>query len=308
MVGEPERCAACGAADLIPHMKVAGEVGAQGMIPTTKQFGKALGDIVRCPACGHMQLDRFPGEAELNAAYAEAASDDYLAEEAGQRASFASVLRRIERFRSAGAILDVGCWVGFLLAEARERGWRECVGVEPSSFASRYARERLGLDVLDEDLLAAELPEAHFDVAVMGDVLEHLAQPGEALERIASLLKPGGLIALTLPDAGSRIARLLGPRWWSVLPTHVHYFTRTSAVTMLERHGYQPLYVGTDPRSFTVRYYLDKGSGYLPGLSRRLIATAEALGVAERIWTPDFRDRMLLLARRPDPLLQPRVI
>lgn len=304
MVGEAERCAACSSGGLVPHLRVAAELGEQGLIPTTKQFGEALGDIVRCPACGHMQLDRFPAEAELDAAYAEAASDDYLLEEAGQRAGFASVLRRIERYSPAGAILDVGCWVGFLLAEARERGWRECVGVEPSSFASAYAREHLGLDVRSERLLAAELPESHFDVIVMGDVLEHLVRPGEALDRIASLLRPGGLIALALPDAGSRIARLLGRRWWSVIPTHVQYFTRASAATLVQAHGYQPLFVGTDPKSFTVRYYLDKASFYLPGRSRAPIAAAEMLGLAERIWTPDFRDRMLLLARRPDPLLR----
>jgi SAM-dependent methyltransferase len=291
-------CTACGAASLTPHMQVAGDIGADGLIPTTKEFGTALGDIVRCGECGHMQLDRFPSDAELDAAYAEAASDDYVEEEAGQRYSFASVLERIERYApERGRLLDVGCWVGFLLAEARERGWRECVGIEPSEFASRYARERLGLDVRTEELFTADLEHGHFDVVVMGDVLEHLTRANAALERIAELLRPGGLVALELPDAGSRVARLLGPRWWSVIPTHIHYFTRGSAATMLRRHAYEPLYVATDPKSFTVRYYLDKGGGYLPGLSNALIQGAEGVGVAERMWTPDFRDRMLMVAR-----------
>jgi hypothetical protein len=69
---------------------------------------------------------------------------------------------------------------------------------------------------------------------------------------------------------------------------------------MLARHGFRPLYVGTDPKSFTVRYYLDKGGGYLPGLSRALVSGAERFGVADRIWTPDFRDRMLVIARVED--------
>ena len=294
----PGLCAACGSAALESHLSVGGEIGADGLIPTTKEFGTALGDIVRCSACGHMQLDRFPSEAELDAAYAEAASDDYVEEEAGQRHSFRAVLERIERFApDRGALLDVGCWVGFLLAEARERGWRECVGIEPSAFASEHARRRLDLDVRTEDLFAAELALDHWDVTVMGDVLEHLTRANAALERVAELLRPGGLLALELPDAGSRVARMLGPRWWSVIPTHVHYFTRHSAATMVARHGFEPLYVATDAKSFTVRYYLDKGGGYLPGVSRALIGAAERIGVAERMWTPDFRDRMLLIAR-----------
>jgi SAM-dependent methyltransferase len=294
-----DMCAACGSPALTLRMRVAGEAGEEGLIPTTKEFGTALADIVECAACGHMQLDRFPTDEELDAAYAVAESDAYVEEEAGQRHSFAAVLERIERYAPRReAILDVGCWVGFLLAEARDRGWTEAVGVEPSTFASDYARERLGLDVRTEELFTADLPTNHFDVVVMGDVLEHLTRANAALDRVAELLRPGGLIALELPDAGSRVARLLGPRWWSVIPTHVHYFTRQSAATILRRHGYEPLYVATDPKSFTVRYYLDKGGGYLPGVSRALVRGAEALGVADNMWTPDFRDRMLVIARK----------
>jgi len=293
-------CNACGSARLVRHLQVAGEIGAEGLIPTTKEFGTALGNIVRCEDCSHMQLDRFPSEEELDAAYAGAASDAYVEEEAGQRYSFASVLGRVERYaEDRGSLLDVGCWVGFLLAEARERGWRECIGIEPSTFASEYARDRLDLDVRTEELFTADLETQRFDVVVMGDVLEHLTQANAALHRVFDLLKPGGLIALELPDAGSRVARLLGPRWWSVIPTHIHYFTRDSAATMLRRHGYEPLYVATDPKSFTVRYYLDKGGGYLPGVSAALIRGAERLGVAQRMWTPDFRDRMVLIGRKP---------
>ena len=295
-----DRCAACGSSSLSVRMRVAGEAGAEGLIPTTKEFGTALGDIAECAGCGHMQLDRFPTDEELDAAYAVAESDAYVEEEAGQRHSFDGVLARIERYAPRrGAILDVGCWVGFLLAEAERRGWEEAIGIEPSAFASAYARDRLELDVRTEDLFTADLPTGHFDVVVMGDVLEHLTRANEALERVRELLRPGGVIALELPDAGSRIARLLGPRWWSVIPTHIHYFTRDSAATMVRRHGFEPLYVATDPKSFTVRYYLDKGGGYLPGVSKALIRGAESIGVADRMWTPDFRDRMLLIARRP---------
>jgi SAM-dependent methyltransferase len=292
-----EVCAACGGGELAPRMRVRGEAGPAGLIPTTKEFGTALGDIVGCRTCSHLQLDRFPSDERLAAAYAEAASDDYVAEEAGQRASFRSVLERIERHAERGAILDIGCWVGFLLAEARDRGWRRCVGLEPSLFASSYARSRLGLDVRTEELLGAELEDGSFDVVVMGDVLEHLTRANAALERVAALLRDGGILALELPDAGSRIARLLGRRWWSVIPTHVHYFTRRSAATILGRHRFRPLEVGTDPKSFTVRYYLEKGGGYLPGPSSALVRGAERVGIADRIWAPDFRDRMLVVAR-----------
>lgn len=306
-------CCACGAGGLVADLRVAGQMGAAGLAPTTDAFGVALSDLVRCTACGHRQLARMPSDSVLDAAYGEAAGEDYVEEEAGQRETARRALARIERWATAAGcrptgerapdpprLLDLGCWVGFLLAEARERGW-EGVGVEPSAFASAYARERLGLDVRREGLLEADLPGGSFDAAVLGDVIEHLPRPGEALDRLATLLRPDGprVAWLALPDAGSRVARAMGTRWWSVIPTHVQYFTRGSLATLLRRHGWEVLEVSTAPKAFTVRYYLERTGGYSPAAARALVRAARAAGVADRMWAPDFRDRMQVIARAP---------
>jgi SAM-dependent methyltransferase len=271
-------------------------MGSRGLIPTSRDFGTALGDIVRCPACGHMQLDVFPTDEELSAEYARASSDDYVEEAAGQRESARRMLAKVEGHVAPGRLLDLGPWVGFYMAEAESRGW-STLGVEPSTFAVGYARERLGLEVRNEDLYEVELPESGFDAVLMGDVLEHLTRTDDALERVKRWLAPGGVLVLLLPNAGSRLARVLGRRWWSVIPTHVHYFTPNSIERMLARHGFEVVHVSTDPKAFTVRYYLDKGGGYAPRLSRILVRGAEALGIADRMWAPDFRDRMTVIAR-----------
>jgi SAM-dependent methyltransferase len=279
-------------------MRVSGEMGEQGLIPTTDRFGTALSDIVMCSGCGHMQLEYFPSDEQLAEAYEEAESEDYVGEEAGQRATAAIALDRIERYTERGRLLDLGSWVGFLLAEARERGW-EATGVEPSAFASRYARERLGLDVIQADLFRAELPARAFQAVVLGDVIEHLIEPDRALARIAELLAPGGVVYMALPDAGSRVARLMGARWWSVIPTHVQYFTRASMETLLRRCSWEPLWIGTAPKVFTVGYYLGRIGGYSRPLGDALVSGARQLGVADKPWAPDFRDRMAVVARAP---------
>lgn len=289
-------CAACGSRTLIPHLKVAGDAGDAGLIPSTDRFGTALSDIVRCTRCGHMQLASFPGETLLAGAYADAASEDYVEEEAGQRETARRALALIERHAPRGALLDLGCWVGFLLAEARDRGW-STKGVEPSAFAQEYATEQLGLDVLHEELLTAALPASHFDAVVLGDVIEHLPAPGAALDRISELLAPGGVLWMALPDAGSRVAQVMGSRWWSVIPTHVQYFTRASIAALLDRAGWELMYVGTAPKAFTVRYYLQRVEGYSRPLAAALGRGAALAGAADRIWAPDFRDRMAVIAR-----------
>jgi SAM-dependent methyltransferase len=277
-------------------MKVAGAMGVQGLIPTTTQFGTALADIGRCADCDHKQLMPMPAEAVLESAYADASSEDYAEEEGGQRATADGILANIERHRAPGDLLDLGCWLGFLLSEGRRRGWRGR-GVEPSRFASEAARERFGLDVVTGDLLTVPLPVASFDAVMLGDVIEHLPDPGAAVDHIRTLLRDGGVLAMMLPDAGSLLARAMGRRWWSVIPTHVQFFTRASMCTLLERHGWEVLEIRTAPKAFTVRYYLERLEGYAPPVSRLLVRIARALRLAERTWAPDFRDRMLVLAR-----------
>lgn len=301
-------CAACGASGLVAHLKVAGDAGPDGLIPTTDRFGTALSDLVRCETCGHRQTEPMPADAVLQSAYSDAASEDYVGEEAGQRETARRALAQIEQHlvgdpRNGGPrrrrLLDLGCWVGFLLAEAADRGW-DAVGVEPSQFASAYARDHLGLDVRTGDLLTSPLPLHHYDAVVMGDVIEHLPRPGEALDRLAELLRPGGVAWMALPDAGSLLARGMGKRWWSVIPTHVQFFTRDSITTLLRRHGWTVLEIATAPKAFSVRYYLQRIGGYSPLAARLLVRGARRAGVAQRMWAPDFRDRMAVIARAPD--------
>lgn len=280
----------------MPHLGVRRGTG-HSLVATTTAYGSAPDDIVRCPACGHMQVGRFPDEAQLGEAYGDVAEAAYVEEQAGQRATAARTLWRIERHAGMGRLCDAGCWVGFLLAQARSRGW-EVLGVEPSRFASEYARSVVGVPVITGDIDSPELDEQRFDAIFLGDVIEHLPDPAAALRRLGALIEPGGVLCLALPDAGSRVARALGSRWWSVLPTHVQYFTRASMSRLLRDTGFGVEWVGTAPKGFTVRYYLERLGGYSRRLAAAAVRGAELLGLADRLVFPDFRDRMLVVARK----------
>ncbi len=293
-------CCACGGKRFTESYRVAGEVGEAGLIPTTVAYGTALADIVRCVGCGHRQLDPMPAADRLAALYEIAESADYVDQRAGQIATADRVLDRIEQFSGPGRIGDLGCWVGFLLIAAEARGWSG-QGVEPSQWAADYGRREHGLDVQCADLFNAELVPGSFDAIVLGDVIEHLVDPGAALDRIATLLAPGGVLALALPDAGSRLARLMGRRWWAVIPTHVQYFSRDSVSALLRAHRFGPLLIETQPKVFSVGYYLGRIGGYSERLGRIGVRVAARIGVAERLWAPDFGDRMLVIARLCEP-------
>lgn len=227
-------------------------------------------------------------------AYADAADPVSLREQKGQMTTARRALRQIEQITTPGVMCDVGCWTGSFLAEAEQRGWK-AVGIEPSSWAAERAGER-GLDVRNTDLDHADLPSHTFRLVVLGDVLEHLTDPGVALASTADLLDGTGVLYLTVPDAGSLLARLLGRRWWSVLPMHVQYFTRASMTRLLDEHGFEVVSMATHAKSFTAGYYAERLGGYQPAVRTAAVAGLRRLGVVDRQIAPDFRDRMAVIA------------
>ena len=293
------RCPICGGTTGDPRWRVpsvGGECGvdAESFRPSAASFGQTAARVLRCARCGHGSLESPPEPAALAVAYGEAADPVSLGEESGQVETGRRTMRALEAVVPVGRIADLGCWTGSLLVAARERGW-DTVGVEPSAWAVQRARER-GLDVRLGSLEQPDLAAGSCRAVALCDVLEHLADPGEALEQARGLLEPGGAILVTLPDAGSLLARVMGARWWSVLPMHVQYFTRGSVRQLLEQHGFTILVTATHPKVFTARYYAHRLSGYNDRWGRTAVRAVERIGLAERLVAPNFRDRLLVVA------------
>lgn len=293
-------CPACGAVASVPRWPRRGtrtqEQSSDTFVPSSDQFGATVGSLRRCTACGHAALEQPPVAGTFDDTYKDAADEISLSEEAGQVLTASRDLAEIERWVAPGRLLDVGCWTGSLLVAARERGW-EAEGIEPSAWAVDRARER-GCTVVHGTLDDADLTGSYRAV-VACDVIEHLVDPLSMVTQLTDALEPGGVLLLTVPDAGSRLARVLGPRWWSVLPMHLQYFTRASMERVLARGGLQVLGSRTHPKAFSASYYADRLAAFLPVGGRAVSTVVDRLGVADRMVAPDLRDRLAIVAQKP---------
>jgi SAM-dependent methyltransferase len=133
-------------------------------------------------------------------------------------------------------VLDVGCRTGALTQYYA--GGNDVVGVDVDRDALERARERLGIVTLWADAEEG-LPfdDASFDVVVMGELLEHLADPAAAVENVRRVLRPGGAFVGSVPNAfrlKSRLAYARGryPVDWD--PTHLQLFTPEALRRLLE--------------------------------------------------------------------------
>jgi 2-polyprenyl-3-methyl-5-hydroxy-6-metoxy-1,4-benzoquinol methylase len=137
-------------------------------------------------------------------------------------------------------VLDVGC--GFATTSQYLKGNR-VTGIESSPEAVKVARTRIDR-VVERDLQDFDPSIGTFDVIIFADVLEHLAWPIGILKKYLTLLKPGGTVIVSLPNVGLwsvRMQHLLGRFEYEetgVLDhTHLRFFTRRSALRMLDEAG-----------------------------------------------------------------------
>ena len=135
--------------------------------------------------------------------------------------------------------LDYGCGKGNLGVVAREFGWIP-KGVEADPQGCEEALRNLGAGVYRnlDDLLQAE-PSARFDLITLWQVIEHLRTPWLDLERLRPLLKLGGIVVISTPNADGLRAHMLRRRsecYQNV--THFYYFGPSSMMAVLHRSGF----------------------------------------------------------------------
>lgn len=136
-------------------------------------------------------------------------------------------------------LLDVGCSSGAFLMSACRLGFR-AEGVEPSADAAHTARSA-GLAVFTGYLEQARFPDASFDAVTLIEIVEHLRDALALLTECARILKPGGVMLITTPNAHSWTARAMGARWAGFslndMGGHISFFNPQSMRILATRCG-----------------------------------------------------------------------
>ena len=152
---------------------------------------------------------------------------------------------RLAHLRSAGALtpgrlLDVGAGRGRFVAQAREAGWY-AHGIEPSRRGIAAARA-IGIELVEGTIDDVDVPPGSLDAATLWHVLEHVDDPGAALERIAGWLRPGGVLLVGVPNLASVQAVIGAARWYHLdVPRHRTHFTVQGLEALLRAHGLEPV-------------------------------------------------------------------
>lgn len=138
------------------------------------------------------------------------------------------------------SLLDVGCGTGNFLIAAWNAGYA-VTGAELDPEAARFASHFCGeacVFPLSLESFVQRHPGRRFDVVTFFEVLEHQSDPSHFLNCVISVLKPGGFIALSVPN---RARWLTGIDPIDYPPNHFLRWDLSSLRSFLESHGFELL-------------------------------------------------------------------
>ncbi len=231
-------------------------------------------EIIECVRCGFRHVVPLPTVDSLIETYATEYYRDekpaYLIH-AGEDYEWATLnyrdrLDMLTAHLSVGqrSLLDIGSGPGLFLKFAADCGWR-VHGIDPSIQAAAHTRE-MGLPVTQAFFGSENVGDlGTFDVVHMNNMLEHVPNPRELVEKASTHLSENGLICIGVPNDYNPLQEALRDKggfdpWWIVPSHHLNYFTFDSLNRLLTAAGFRVL---SQTTSFPMELFLLMGDNYV---------------------------------------------
>jgi len=147
-----------------------------------------------------------------------------------------------------GRLFDIGCGVGNFIVAARSQGF-DVTGIDWDTKAIQIGKEVLGLEKIFP-ISIEEYTEKNsgeiFDVVSFFEVLEHQDDPVGFLSQVRRLVKPGGYIALSVPNR-NRFQKGLDTT--DLPPNHLTRWNPKALTGFLRGHGFEIISCREEPLS-----------------------------------------------------------
>lgn len=199
-----------------------------------------------CTACGHEFAEGYFDDAALALIFSESNAGQQVGEGYEQaRWIAARMVQRVARHVGEGRWLDVGFGNAALVFTADEFGY-EAVGLDLREQEVATLR-RLGFEAhcrLMEDFETSE----PFDVLSLADVLEHMPFPNTGLTAARRLLRRGGALLVSMPNADAFVWREMAANPYHGEIEYYHNFGRRRLYDLLRETGFEPCEYGVSER------------------------------------------------------------
>ena len=198
---------------------------------------------MKCPECGNLYTRYFPteflsiSEETPTALTPHPERMDTQGTNGGVLHIWGEILKKLSALTQGQDLLEVGVGKGELISVAQELGF-DVTAVELVGSIAQHVADVLDIPVIQADFLKLA-EDRQYSILTMGDIVEHLQDPVQGLQKAYRLLKDGGVLWLSTPNYESSFSRMMkvnDPMWREV--EHISYFNKDGLLRVLESVGF----------------------------------------------------------------------
>jgi len=262
---------------------------------------KSKPQVLNCLICDLSFVPESSYPKDVETIYSEVQDPTYLLNKRSRYKTFHESLTQISPFLpDKGTLLEVGSYCGFFLDTFKNKynNW-ECIGVEPSKWASEYARSQLKINTrtgtIENNI--KDLP-SDFDTVVAWDVLEHLKDPSAFLIQINSIMKLNGILCFSTLDIDNWFPKLMGKHWPWLMEMHLFYYKTDTTEQLLNKAGFKILKSEKYKHYVSIHYLAGKIIAILPSWLEKTLSIARR-AMPQKIMIPiSFGDIKLYICEK----------
>ena len=150
----------------------------------------------------------------------------------GRRNLALRLLRKYIHAKDRPVVLDLGCGTGVVSRELQS--WAKPVSLDMSELALDFCKQRGLTDLVQAQGEFLPLQAATVDAVIALDIFEHIEDHEAAFREVARILRPGGVLVLSVPAFQS----LWGPH--DVALMHKRRYRRSGVLSRLKQAGLKP--------------------------------------------------------------------
>lgn len=201
--------------------------------------------VIQCKSCEILSLSPLPSPSEMETFI----DSDGQTKNAGMSQEMETLRRCAEtdterRVRQVSrlitpdkSLLDIGSGYGFFLSEMFNRKYN-ITGLEISRDRREQIKSHTRAPVISENILTGMF-QTQYDCITLFHVLEHITELPVFLNKLKTLLKPGGKIVIEVPNADDLLLKSCPSYknfYWQT--AHIYYFTAKTLSAVLSKCGY----------------------------------------------------------------------
>lgn len=134
-------------------------------------------------------------------------------------------------------LLDVGCGLGWLLKDAKNRGY-SAFGIDSSKTFINTGKRLLHVNSMISTLEAYKTDQK-YDVITLCHVIEHVPYPDKFLKKLNSLLKTNGILLIACPNIDAVMFHAQTIYWYPLSPgQHLWQYSKQTLGKFVERNDF----------------------------------------------------------------------